>query len=136
MYTIQIFLTFFVLLATPWIGEPRPDQWWIDRHNGFVQNTINNGNKYNVVFYGDSITEGWGGEGAPVFQEKYEPLGTANYGIGGDRCEHLLWRIDDGEVQSNLQPKLVVLKIGTNNGEYLFVLGKTFDCMFSYFCPS
>ena len=41
-------------------------------------------------------------------------MGAANYGIGGDRTEHLLYRIADGETD-NLTPKLVVLKIGTNN---------------------
>jgi len=69
---------------------------------------------YSRLFYGDSITEGWGGSGRPTYDQYYAPLGTANYGIGGDRTEHLVWRINNGEVDG-LSPKLCVLKIGTNN---------------------
>lgn len=87
----------------------------MDRHNGFVQNTLNNNGSIRVLFYGDSITEGWGGEGKPTFDQYYAPLGTANYGIGGDRTEHVLWRIQNGEVTERLSPVLCVLKIGTNN---------------------
>ncbi|CAL8138128.1 unnamed protein product [Orchesella dallaii] len=101
--------------AIPWEPEPRGDQWWVDRHNGFVQNSQINNGSMNVLFYGDSITEGWGGEGRPTYDQYYDPLGTANYGIGGDRTEHVLWRIRNGEVTSNINPKVCVLKIGTNN---------------------
>lgn len=97
------------------MGESRNDQWWMDRHNGFVENTLNNNGSIRVLFYGDSITEGWGGEGRPTFDQYYLPLGTANYGIGGDRTEHVLWRIQNGEVTERLNPALCVIKIGTNN---------------------
>ena len=74
---------------------------------------MNHGN-ISVVFYGDSITFGWLNSGKAIYNSKYVPLGTANYGIGGDRTENLLYRIADGEVE-NLNPKLVVLMIGINN---------------------
>lgn len=61
-----------------------------------------------------SITERWHENGISVFEQFYEPLDVANYGIGGDRTQWLSWRIRNGEVQG-LNPKLVVLKIGTNN---------------------
>lgn len=44
----------------------------------------------------------------------YAPLGVANYGIAADRTEHVLWRIENGEVEG-LNPRLIVLEIGTNN---------------------
>ena len=66
-----------------------------------------------VVFLGDSITEGW--TKVPEIWEsawgKYQP---ANFGIGGDRTQHIIWRIEQGEFDK-ISPKVVVLMIGTNN---------------------
>ncbi len=107
-------LKFIFSAAGPSDPEPRPDQWWVDRHNGFVENTIGSGGAIPIIFYGDSITEGWGGAGKPTFDAEYAPLGVANYGIGGDQTQHVLWRILNGEIEG-LNPKLIVLKIGTNN---------------------
>lgn len=61
-----------------------------------------------------SITDWWAWHGAPVFNRYYAALGVANYGIAGDQTQHVLWRILNGEV-TGLNPRLVVLKIGTNN---------------------
>jgi len=98
----------------PSIPVPRPDSTgWSDRHEQFKANTASNPN-IPIIFYGDSITERWYENGRTVFDQYYAPLGVANYGIGGDRTQWLIWRIMNGEVQG-LNPKLVVLKIGTNN---------------------
>ncbi|XP_037028074.1 platelet-activating factor acetylhydrolase IB subunit beta-like [Bradysia coprophila] len=98
----------------PSIPVPRPDSTgWTQRHAQFIENTANNPD-IPIIFYGDSITERWHENGITVFERFYEPLNVANYGIGGDRTQWLQWRIRNGEVQG-LSPKLVVLKIGTNN---------------------
>lgn len=68
-----------------------------------------------MLFYGDSITAGWNGNGKDTYNQYYAPLGTANYGISGDKTEHVLWRIKNGEVTDKLNPTVCVIKIGTNN---------------------
>ncbi len=102
------------MAAIPWVPEAKQEQWWLDRHAQHVENTLNNPDSIKVLFYGDSITEGWGGEGRNVFEQYYAPLGAANYGIGGDNTEHVLYRIKEGQLE-RLNPALCVIKIGTNN---------------------
>lgn len=69
----------------------------------------------NVVFIGDSITQGWKDEsGKSVFDRDFAPLKSINLGIGGDRTCQLLYRIENGQFDG-LDPKLVVLNIGVNN---------------------
>lgn len=66
-----------------------------------------------VLFMGDSITEGWRNHGK-IWAEYFEKYQPANFGISGDRTQHVLWRIDNGELDG-IAPKVVVLMIGTNN---------------------
>lgn len=64
-----------------------------------------------VLFVGDSITAGWDW---PTWEKHFKPLKAANFGIGGDNTGNVLWRLQHGAI-GNLQPKLIVLLIGTNN---------------------
>jgi lysophospholipase L1-like esterase len=66
-----------------------------------------------VVFLGDSITAGWNGQKA-LFDKEYAQYKAVNFGIGGDRVQHVLWRVENGEFEG-IKPKAVVLMIGTNN---------------------
>lgn len=69
-----------------------------------------------VLFVGDSITQGWSGAGKNVWKDRFEgKWKPANFGIGGDRTEHVLWRITEGKELENVDPKVIVLMIGTNN---------------------
>jgi lysophospholipase L1-like esterase len=72
--------------------------------------------KIGVLFLGDSITQGWGGA-RPVWDASFGKYDPANFGIGGDRTQHVLWRIENGELDG-ISPKAVVLMIGTNNSGY------------------
>jgi lysophospholipase L1-like esterase len=66
-----------------------------------------------VLMLGDSITEGW--TKAPhVYERYYGKMDPANFGIGGDQTQHVIWRIENGELDG-IHPKVVVLMIGTNN---------------------
>ncbi|MCK4874074.1 MAG: hypothetical protein KAS72_15230 [Phycisphaerales bacterium] len=87
-------------------------QWWADRHNSF--NALAAAGEIDLVFLGDSITHSWENAGKHVWQDVYAPRNAANFGIGGDRTQHILWRIDHGNFDG-LCPKLVVIMIGTNN---------------------
>lgn len=72
------------------------------------------GEKAKVIFVGDSITQGWEGEGREVWAQYYAARNAINLGIGGDRTQHVLWRLDHGNL-TGLKPKAAVVMIGTNN---------------------
>ena len=93
--------------------------WWMGRHKAFLDIVKKGG--VDVLFLGDSITDDWGGEGhsprargGKVFEKEFVPLKAANFGIGGDRTENVLWRLLNGELDG-IKPKVVMLMIGTNN---------------------
>ncbi|MFZ1074290.1 MAG: platelet-activating factor acetylhydrolase IB subunit [Verrucomicrobiia bacterium] len=89
------------------------DPKWVARHEGFVREAQKGG--VDILFMGDSITDGWrGGRGSNIWNKYYAPRHAANFGISGDRTQHVLWRIDHGELDG-VHPKVVVLMIGTNN---------------------
>lgn len=100
--------------ATP---TPRPDKWWQDKHAAILANMKKGGHQ--TVFLGDSITEGWGGEGKKIWAEQLADVHPVNCGIGGDQTQHVLARLDDGLLDAlaakNNDIGTVVLLIGTNN---------------------
>jgi lysophospholipase L1-like esterase len=84
----------------------------VQRHEGFVEEAKKGG--IDVLFLGDSITDFWRNRGSNVWNTYYAPRHAANFGISGDRTEHLLWRMTHGELDG-VKPRVVVLMIGTNN---------------------
>ena len=102
--------------ATP---EPRTVdyEWmsvatWKEKHAADVAIAQKGG--VDLLFVGDSITEGWEWGDGEHWKKHFAPLGAANFGIGGDTTQNLLWRLDNGDVGA-LKPKVVVVLIGTNN---------------------
>ncbi len=85
---------------------------FIASHDKFVG--IAKEGKAQLLFLGDSITAGWAGNGKEVWAKSFGQYTPANFGIGGDRTQHVLWRIQNGELEG-IKPKAVVLMIGTNN---------------------
>lgn len=104
-------MKFFSCLGGPSDPQPRPGNDWLDRHDGFKENTGSNPG-IPCIFYGDSITDGWSYQAE--WRDIFAPLGCVNYGISGDQVQHLTWRVMEGEV-TGLNPSILVLKIGTNN---------------------
>jgi lysophospholipase L1-like esterase len=86
---------------------------WMTRHEGFVKQAQAGG--IDLLFMGDSITDNWRSRGKNVWDKTYGPRHAANFGIGGDRTQHVIWRIEHGELDG-ISPKVIVLMIGTNNG--------------------
>jgi lysophospholipase L1-like esterase len=90
--------------VTPAIKDPK-------RHEQFLAR-IQKG-PIGLLFLGDSIADVWPSRGKESWQKlaKYDP---ADFGISGDRTEHVLWRITHGELDG-IHPKVTVVMIGTNN---------------------
>ncbi len=85
----------------------------IPRHKEFIRRVEQSGGAGDVVFLGDSITQGW--EGQKAWGEHFGAFKPVNLGISGDQTGHVLWRITDGRELDRLAPKAAVLMIGTNN---------------------
>ncbi len=93
------------LATEPAVKDPK-------RHEAFVEEAKKG--DIDLLFMGDSITDGWRSGGKAVWDANFKPLKAANFGIGGDRTQHVLYRLRNGELEG-FTPKLVVMMIGTNN---------------------
>jgi beta-glucosidase len=112
--------TCLALMAAPLCADEKPNPAATPalkdekRHEGFLQDIKKKDGKIDVVFLGDSITDGWRGTGAKVWTNDFGKLNPINLGIGGDRTQHVLWRIQHDEL-AGYKPKAFVIMIGTNN---------------------
>lgn len=99
-------------VAAPKLGpDGQPVPAFLQRHALLVE-TAKKGD-IDLYFLGDSITQGW--QKVPeTWAKAFGPWKPGNFGIGGDRTQHVLWRLDNGEL-TGVHPKVVVLMIGTNN---------------------
>ena len=86
--------------------------WWQERHESKTAESKKN--DWDIVFIGDSITHGWESAGKKTWNKYYRKRKSLNLGFSGDRTEHVLWRLDNGEFDG-VKPKVVVIMIGTNN---------------------
>ena len=84
---------------------------FFEKHAAFLKRA--NEGPVGVVFIGDSITQGWG-RFPEIWEKAWGKYQPANFGIGGDRTQHVIWRIEEGELDK-ISPKVAVLMIGTNN---------------------
>jgi lysophospholipase L1-like esterase len=91
---------------------------FLKRHENFLKDKEELLKKGPIQFValGDSITDGWRTRGKEVWAKTFGEWNAYNTGIGGDRTQHVLWRIDNGELDGiEPNPKVAMLMIGTNN---------------------
>jgi lysophospholipase L1-like esterase len=122
-------------LPEMWFVTPTAGRWgkdseenvWVAHHATCVEKVRAMTGGIDVALLGDSITQGWGGgwDGAPfnaAWQEQFGALKAVNLGIGGDRIENVLWRLDHGALDG-ASPNVIVLMIGVNNAPLVFANG-------------
>jgi beta-glucosidase len=90
------------------------DAAWMQRHQLISSRSIPG--QVDVLFLGESITQGWEGAGKQTWEKFYGSRRPLNAGISGDRTQHVLWRLDNGNVEG-ITPKVAVVMIGTNNAK-------------------
>jgi lysophospholipase L1-like esterase len=104
--------------ANPALHETSRAGWWMTKHNAILARNKQGG--VDLVFLGDSITQNYekhqppNQDFLPTWDKFYGDRNAENMGFSGDQTGHLLWRIDNGELDG-ITPKVAVIMIGTNN---------------------
>ena len=93
-------------------GSGEPQCMFTAFHKSFMR--IAAERKTQLIFLGDSITQYWSNAGLATFNKEFGAWHPANFGVGGDGTQHVLWRVENGELDDS-SAKLVMLMIGTNN---------------------
>jgi len=93
--------------------------WWRQRHEAKLAELRSR--RVDLIWLGDSITQDWEMQGppawrdfAPVWQRFYGDRNAVNLGFKGDSTAHLLWRMQNGELDG-IRPRAAVVLIGANN---------------------
>jgi lysophospholipase L1-like esterase len=94
------------------VPVPRTD-WATNRQALVLQRAKDAPGDYDIEFIGDSITEGWESGGKNVWSDFYGHRKVINFGVGGDRTQHVLWRFEQGQLDG-IKAKVAVVMIGTN----------------------
>ena len=101
-------------LPATWPVLPSAGYWggtsWLDMHAKLVKDAEASKGPIDVLLVGDSITMQWGAS----WTRHFPKLKTVNIGIGGDKTQNVLWRLDHGGV-AGLEPRVVVVLVGNNN---------------------
>lgn len=98
--------------------SPRTDRNSMLAHSELLEQAKRG--RIDVYFEGDSITRRWGTSDEQYkhflrnWQENFFGWNAANFGWGGDKTQHILWRLNNGELD-HVKPKIIVLLAGTNN---------------------
>lgn len=119
---VSLALSMLMAANSATVPTPINNDWWMGRHRAMAARA-QQGN-VDLVMIGDSITHAFGGQpdtgdgfkdrGKDTWDRFFGNARTLNLGISGDRTQHVLWRLDNGELEG-IAPKAVVIMIGTNN---------------------
>jgi len=86
------------------------DDRWMSMHRRFLQEARDA--EPEILWIGDSLIQNL--SHSKIWEDSFCGMHSLNFGIGGDRTEHVLWRLENGELE-NLSPKIIVVLVGTNN---------------------
>ncbi|CAM5176342.1 unnamed protein product [Eretmochelys imbricata] len=92
------------------LADVQGDGRWLALHHRFIADSKDK--EPEVVFIGDALVQLL--QQFEIWRELFSPLHALNFGIGGDGTQHVLWRLQEGELQ-HIRPKIVVVWVGTNN---------------------
>jgi lysophospholipase L1-like esterase len=96
------------------------DSVWVSKHLELIEKAKRGG--IDLYFEGDSITRRWEATHNANWKKNFGGWKAANFGAGGDRTQNALYRIENGELRG-VNPKVIVLLIGTNNVGFAAVKG-------------
>ncbi|NP_001088693.1 platelet activating factor acetylhydrolase 1b catalytic subunit 3 S homeolog [Xenopus laevis] len=96
-------------VPTP-MSDVQGDGRWMSMHNHFVSSSKDK--EPEVVFMGDSNVQIM--HQFEVWRELFSPLHALNFGGLSDGTQHVLWRLENGELD-HVKPKIIVLWVGTYN---------------------
>ncbi|MEO8017463.1 MAG: GDSL-type esterase/lipase family protein, partial [Pseudomonadota bacterium] len=110
------------------VATPRTDKNSMLAHDQLLAKR--KAGQIDVYFMGDSITRRWGtselqySELLANWRANFTGWNAADFGWGGDKTQHMLWRLQNGELDG-VDPKIIVLMAGTNNVGKATPLGDT-----------
>lgn len=89
-----------------------PYKWWRGNCARILSDIKKMDGKVDVAFVGDSITARW--RGGENWAKHWGAYRAVNMGIGGDQTQHVLWRLQNSQLDG-YKAKVFVVMIGTNN---------------------
>lgn len=98
--------------TVPVAAKTNGEKWWNGNCERILSDLKNAGESIDIGFIGDSITARW--RGNENWQKHWGGYKAVNMGIGGDRTQNVLWRLQHGELEG-YKAKVFVVMIGTNN---------------------
>lgn len=110
-----------------WPVIPSCGNWggrsYLNMHESLVKKVQANQGPCDVLLVGDSITIQWESDLKKNnnWAAQFPQYKGVNIGIGGDKTQNILWRLDHGGVDG-LEPRCILLMIGNNN---MFFTGET-----------